>query len=236
MAKKKPLKPKKPSQAARKANPDLCQYYEFGCEVLMEKEDKANLDYLKHFREETGRTENDIYKALMFVNLCRHKELDQEWLCKLHSKRGKRLRVCHIHRLVHVTDKGKRKTLARQAGAEGWSVQRLTDEIRKIRPEHLRKGRRPPRPQTIVDALVCVEKMVRRFSRLEDVLRDPDDGVTVSGVSLKDLPRSIKSPLKEIFTELESLQEVLDRRIREKLVSRSKEATGKRKRSRKKRR
>jgi hypothetical protein len=224
MAKSKKVERKKASQAAKKDNQDLYDFYQFGCDVLREEEDRKNPDFLEHFHDETGRTHNDIYKARQFAKLCQS-ELKLEWLCQLGVKRGRQLSRCHIHRLVHVP-KGERKKLARKTANGSWSVQRLTDEIRKLQPKHRRKGRRPPRPASVLDALVSVEKMVRRCSRLEDALQDPEEE-NVEGVSLRDLPPSVRIPLKRVFGELEGLQKSLDMRIKERQKGLIKKATGK---------
>jgi hypothetical protein len=234
MAKSKKVERKKASKSAMDANQALCDYYQFGCDVIKMEKDKKAPDFLEHFHSIEGKTHNDIYKARSFAMLCQNDELDLEWLCKLGSKRGKRLSRCHIHRLVHAPE-GERKKLAEKTAKEGWSVQRLTDEIRKMQPEHRRKGRRPPRPASVLDAMVTVEKMVRRFSRLKDALQDPVEkskkGADV--VSLNKLPKSVREPLKQVFVELENLQNLLDKEILEEQEGLSKKAKAKKKKPRK---
>ena len=85
-----------------------------------------------------------------------------------------------------------RKGLAERASLEEWTVGRLSDEIRLAKMSPSKSGRRPKRPPTVLDALLGIEKLVKRLSVLDDTLQEPDDNDDEDGVSFKDLPLSIK--------------------------------------------
>ena len=239
MGKKKPAKRKKATQAAKRSNPELRSFYRLGQQACKVKEEnrkpprgKLRFSVIDHIEEATGESRNEVQKAWSFAR--RYTKEDLEWLCSLGSKKGTPLTRCHVHRLVTVEDDQLRRDLAERTSNEEWTVDRLSVEIRLANERPTKSGRRPERFPTVLDAMLGVEKLVKRLSVLKSTLQEPDDDDDAAGVALKDLPRSIKSPLKGIFTELNGLQEVLDHRIKEKLDSRSKEATRKRKRSRKK--
>ena len=76
----------------------------------------------------TGAARDEIEKARKFASMYSRSELKE--LCTLGGSRGRRLNKSHVIRLLGVANKRRRAKLARLASEQGWSVRRLSDEIR----------------------------------------------------------------------------------------------------------
>lgn len=200
------------------ANPHLREFYRLGLRVRQADQKstkrgdgKNNWGVFKQMHEKTGVSRTETEKARKFVDYYTPKELD--WLCELGSDEGSPLKKSHIMGLLNIPDKRKRRTLANRAAKESWSVKRLAAEIRKSLPRRSAGGRRPPRPKTVDDALVEIERATEKWLRLYEVLQVPDDRDDVGGVSVRDLPATVRSALKKVSTELDSLHSKVRRKI-----------------------
>ena len=165
--------------------------------------------------QKTGLSRTGMEKARLFANYYSPDELD--WLCHLGSNKGKPLTKSHVMCLLNVPERRKRTSFAKRAAAQGWSVQQLGAEIRKTLPRRSRGGRQPPRPRTVDDALVAIERASKRWRRLYRVLNRSDRDNDSPGVSWEDLPRAVRTSLNKVDAELRLLERTVQRKIDTKL-------------------
>ena len=143
--------------------------------------DGKHVGVSKRFCKRLGVGRDQIEKARKFVKLYTDEEV--RVFCKL-GENGKQLSKSHLIRLLAVPSRRSRHKLARLAAEQGWSVQRLGQEIKRLGKNHP-KGRRPKRPATVDEALGQIQRMVQQWERWCKMMKDKNDK---RGVSIGDLP------------------------------------------------
>jgi hypothetical protein len=206
-------KPAGESVKVRQAVQELRDYYQLGLDVL--KADRKNPNkrtYSKgvslEFAERIGKARDYVDKARQFVSKYTEKQFEE--LCSLRRPDGMPLGRRHVVALLSVEDKRQRTRLQRMAAKEGWGTRRLGDEITAVQGSRSSGGRRPRGPESIVGALVQIVKMSESWGKWCRGFESEQGG---DGISVNDLPPSIKTKLMGVSSEMKKLKDTTERQL-----------------------
>ena len=132
---------------------------------------------------------------------------------RLGQDKGRPLTRWHVVALIRVSDRGQRDRLARRCAQEGWSVQRLETEVRRIGPRRKYGGRGPSRPKSIEETLSVTELLADRWIRWVNVLAEEAVDAKQQGSAFSELPKPIRARLFAITREVELLAAEIEQQL-----------------------
>jgi hypothetical protein len=193
----------------------LHEYYQLGLDVV--EADRKNSNRGKYnkgvsmeFAARKGRGRDYIDKARQLATIYTHEQFEQ--FCSLRCPDGMPLGRSLVIPLLSVKDKRKRASLQRTAAREGWSKRRLEEEIAKVPSDRPSSGgRRPRKARTVDDALAIIVTMSERWNRW---FKGLDVEEVEDGVSLKDLPKSVREGLTSVTSEIKDLERKASRNLK----------------------
>ena len=160
----------------------------------------------KQFQNKQGLKRDQVDKARQFASMYSEQELNE--LCSLNTEdRTKRLTKSHVIRLLAVRNKRSRMKLAKQVVQDGWSVQRLGQEITKS-GKTSQGGRRPKRPATVDEAKHQIKSMVQQWVKWMEMMDDSDGD---QDVGIEDLPKSVVRTLARMTKSAEMVKATVSR-------------------------
>jgi hypothetical protein len=167
---------------------------------------------LEELGAKTAAEKNRLQEARHFASAYSTQQLEQ--LCQLGRDKGRPLSRWHVVVLIRVSDRGQRDRLARRCAQEGWSVQRLETEVRRIGPRRGYGGRGPSRPKSIEETLSVTEKLADRWIRWVNVLAEEAVDAKQQGTAFSELPKKIRARLFAITREAELLAAEIEQQLK----------------------
>ena len=141
-----------------------------------------------------------VDKARAFAVM--YDEADLEELCGLRNSQGMPLVRGHVIHLLSIKDRRQRRAFQRKAIQHDWSVRQLVAEIRKRFGKSGKGGRKPPKPESLSDAL---QQIVRLSEPLLRWYRELEKQAVGGGFSLTNLPKPVEQHLQKTIGCLQHL-------------------------------
>ncbi|MEX2310356.1 MAG: hypothetical protein WD738_22500 [Pirellulales bacterium] len=188
----------------KKSNASLRAFYELGKRVaeLREETERVHGTFAK-LRATSAAAKNRRMEAHRFYKLYRD-QLD--WICSLGVTKGKPLTRSHVILLQRIFSSRKRRSLAAQCSRQGWSVQRLDWEVRQLAPRRTYGGARYKPSQSVNEALLVTERLLRRLIRWLNVMSLINS--EAGKPPIDELPHPIPQKLRKILGEAETLEKL----------------------------
>ncbi len=159
----------------------------------------------------TAAEKNRLQEARHFAQLYNDQQLD--WLCALGGDVGRPLTKTQVTLLLRVAERKQRNSLARQCAKFAWSANRLEDEVKHVGPRRNYGGRGPAPPSTVAQALVITDRLTAGWNRWISTLKPPKERRAGPGVSLGDLPQSVRAKVTAASNKMEQLARTLRREL-----------------------
>ena len=200
------------SPAIRQAVQRLRDFYQDGQDLLEIGQEKPEqwIDtkgVIKGIAQERGKSRNYLWQARKFAKAYSHEQFEE--LCSLRRPNGKPLTPSHMIFLLLVGDGRTRKRLLNCVLKEGWSTNRLYEEVCHIQESRSPTGRRPKAPETAHEALVHVANTADRWLRWYEMMKPGNHEDEDKKVNLDDLPGAVSKALKSTSLAMMRLRNVV---------------------------
>jgi len=153
----------------------LREYYERGEAILEHGEEETEAELKRRFNVSTDQ----LYKTRAFARYYTRRQLDE--LCRDRDPEGNPLRWAHVRELLVFRDEdtATRRKLQKRAAREGWTVDRLRDEVHKVRGRS-RVSSKPSGPkikyESVPELIRKTQEIERQLARLLETNEEEDSG------------------------------------------------------------